>query len=49
LIQQAIGGNDIESKIEQVLNRYWVKNGGTLTPAAGISNVNAQHFFKITD
>nr|DAT27426.1 MAG TPA: Telomere repeats-binding bouquet formation protein [Caudoviricetes sp.] len=33
----------------QVLNRYWVKNGGTLTPAAGISNVNAQHFFKITD
>lgn len=49
LIQQAIGGNDIESKIEQILNRYWVKNGATLTPAAGISNVNAQHFFKITD
>ena len=49
LIQQAIGGNDIESKIEQILNRYWVKNGATLTPATGISNVNAQHFFKITD
>lgn len=49
LIQQFIGGNDIENKIEQVLNRYWVKNGSTLTPATGISNVNAQHFFKITD
>lgn len=49
LIKQAIGGDDIDNKIEQVLNRYWVKNGTTLTPATGISNVNAQHFFKISD
>lgn len=48
LIQQAIGGDDIDNKIEQVVNRYWVKNGSTLTPATGISNVNAYHFFKIT-
>lgn len=49
LIKQSIGGDDIDNKIEQVLNRYWVKNGSTLTPATGISNVNAQHFFKISD
>lgn len=49
LIQQAIGGDDIDNKIEQVINRYWVKNGSTLTPATGISNVNAYHFFKISE
>ncbi len=49
LINQAVGGDDIENKIEQVLNRYWVKSGSTLTPATGISNVNAEHFFKISN
>ncbi len=47
LISKAIGGDDIDNKIEQVINRYWVKNGATLTPATGISNINAYHFFKI--
>lgn len=49
LIRQAIGGDDIDNKIEQVLSRYWVKNGSTITPATGISNINAHHFFKISD
>lgn len=47
-ITNAIGGEDIDNKIEQVLNRYWVKDGSTLRPATGISNVNAEHFFKIS-
>lgn len=45
-IQQTVNSQEMDNRIEQVVNKYWVKNGETLTTAEGVNNVNAKHFYK---